>query len=396
VTAGRDPAGVTVVYAGETPPREWSASLFLAGPTPRSADVASWRPGVLAEVARQWDGREGLVVFVPEPRDGSVWPEYDGNRRWELFWGDRVDTVLFWIPRGPGLPGLTTNDEWGRWKDSGRVVLGTPPGVDRVRYQRDYAADHGVPLATTLAGTVAHALAAVTPPARRAGGRRHVPLQVWRTATFQCWLAAVEGAGNELREARQEWVHRPEPGGEVFFWALRAAVHVAAEGRVKENELVLARPDTAAVVAYRRAARPEDSPVVLVREFRTPGASPDGWVHELPGGSRPGGMADARAVAAREFTEETGLPMAPERLRAHAARQPAATVCAHRTHVFSVELAAEELAALRAAPGPHGDPAATERTYVEVTSLSALLTAPTADWATLGAVAQVLLDGEGP
>lgn len=119
---------ITVVYAGETPPEQWRASLFLAGPTPRSDDVASWRSEALAEVEDQWGERDGLVVFVPEPRDGGRWPDYDGERRWELYWGDRVDAVVFWIPRGPGLPGLTTNDEWGRWKDSGRTVLGTPTG----------------------------------------------------------------------------------------------------------------------------------------------------------------------------------------------------------------------------------------------------------------------------
>jgi ADP-ribose pyrophosphatase YjhB (NUDIX family) len=394
MTVRRNPAGLTVVYAGEAPPEEWEASLFLAGPTPRSPEVGSWRPGALGEIAAQWGSRGDLVVFVPEPRDGAVWPEYDGNRRWELFWGDRVDTVLFWIPRGPGMEGLTTNDEWGRWKDSGRVVLGTPPSADRVRYQWDYAAEQGIPVATTLAQTVGHALDAVTPCARRTGGQRHVPLQVWRTETFQSWLAAVEGAGNELREARQEWVHRVD--GRVFFWALHAAVHVAAEGRVKENEVVFARPDTAAVVAYRRAPRTVDSSVVLVREFRTSGAAPGGWVRELPGGSDPAGMADPRKVAAEEFAEETGLAISPGRLRPHHPRQPSATTSAHRTHAFSVELTAEELAALSSDDSPHGDHAATEHTYVEVTTLASLLAAPTVDWTTLGLITEALLGEAAP
>ncbi|HWM04498.1 MAG TPA: nucleoside 2-deoxyribosyltransferase domain-containing protein, partial [Actinophytocola sp.] len=130
-----------VVRAGEEPPDRWAASLFLAGPTPRTPDVASWRPEAMAEIERRWAGPDELVVFLPEPR-GAVWPEYEHQRTWELYWGDRCDVVLFWIPRGPGMPALTTNDEWGRWKDSGRVVLGTPPEAQSVRYQRGYAADH--------------------------------------------------------------------------------------------------------------------------------------------------------------------------------------------------------------------------------------------------------------
>lgn len=49
---------ITVVYAGEEPPEEWSASLYLAGPTPRSTEVSSWRPQALAEIQQHWSSRE--------------------------------------------------------------------------------------------------------------------------------------------------------------------------------------------------------------------------------------------------------------------------------------------------------------------------------------------------
>jgi 8-oxo-dGTP pyrophosphatase MutT (NUDIX family) len=386
---------VRVVHAGETPPAEWSASLYLAGPTPRSGDVESWRPQALAEIEKQWTNGAGLVVFVPEPRSGARWPDYDNQREWELYWGDRTDTVLFWISRGPGMLGLTSNDEWGRWKDSGRVVLGAPPEAEHVRYQRAYAAEHHTIVADTLPDTVRHALKTLAPVAHRIGGQRHVPLQIWRTETFQSWLTAVEDAGNELREARQEWTLRVGPDRQtILFFVLHAVVYVAAEQRLKSNEVVLGRPDVATVVAYRRAKRLEDTEIVLVKEFRTPGAAADGYVRELPAGSSLVGMTDPRAVAAKEFTEETGLAIHPARLRAHQARQVAATLSTHRAHLFSVELNEGELDALRSDAAAHGEATETERTYVEIARLGDLLTSATVDWNTLGAITQALLATE--
>src|SRR5690606_15358987 len=105
------------------------------------------------------------------------------------------------------LPGLTTNSEWGRWQDSGRAVLGTPPDAAHVRYQRACAADLRVLIADDLPAAVSIALERIGDGADRHGGQREVPLLVWRTAVFRGWLSAQEGAGNELRGARVEWTH---------------------------------------------------------------------------------------------------------------------------------------------------------------------------------------------
>ena len=90
---------VVLVHGGEAPPEQWSASLFLAGPTPRTANSTSWRPAALEAIRAQWDRPGRLVVFVPEPRDGQPWPPYEKQRTWELYWDDRCDVVLFWTPR---------------------------------------------------------------------------------------------------------------------------------------------------------------------------------------------------------------------------------------------------------------------------------------------------------
>jgi hypothetical protein len=388
-------ANVIVVHSGEAPPERWTASVFLAGPTPRTPEVASWRPEALAELKRGWDGPGPLVVFLPEPR-GDARPEYDRQRTWELYWGDRCDVVMFWIPRGPGMPALTTNDEWGRWKDSGRVVLGSPPGAMNVRYQRNYAADHLISLSDTLADTAAAALAEIGPGADRVGGRRHVPMVLWRTNSFQHWLQAQDKAGNELRAARLEWTYRiGERRDRVFFWALHAQIYIAAEHRLKDNEIVLSRPDIASVLAYRRAASITHTEVVLVREFRAPSSSVDGFVLELPGGSDHKPL-DPAELAAVEFAAETGLEMSPERLVPHGSRQLAATVTAHRQFLFSVELTDEEIGQLRRPGTVCGDWASSEITYPQVLRVRDLIASGHADWTTLGAVAEVLLGEPAP
>lgn len=370
---------IALVYAREEPPRRWDAAVFLAGPTPRSPGVASWRPDAVAEIRRRWRGPGRLAVFVPEDRHGR-YPDYTGQVEWEERCLHLSDEVIFWVPREPAtLPAFTTNVEWGMWHDSGRAVFGAPPEAPGNRYLLHYAAKHGVPAAEDLAGTVAAALDRIGAGASRTGGEREVPLLLWRDEVFQTWYAGQRDAGNVLLGARA-----------VFrfgvCWGLHVRVHVAAEGRAKENEIVIGRPDVSAVVLHRRRAALDETEVVLVREFRSPCAA--GFVRELPGGSGAGGPV-RRALA--EVAEETGLALAPERLRAHGARQPNATMSAHRAHLFSAEVTGEELERLRAS-GPHGVAADGERTYVEVLPYGRIRRERLVDWANLGMITEVLLD----
>ncbi|GHJ48433.1 hypothetical protein Cs7R123_57750 [Catellatospora sp. TT07R-123] len=387
-----EPTEVAVVYAGQEPPDWWDAALFLAGPTPRSPDVASWRPVALKLLDELWQGPGRLAVFVPETETGGMPHGWDAQVGWEDACLHLSDAIVFWVPRDLAtLPGFTTNVEWGRWEGSGRVVLGAPADAPGLRYLRHYAEVHGAPVAGTLAGTLAAALAAVTPGQRRAGAHRQLPLPLWRDAGVRTWLAAQEAAGNRLRSARVAWTW-PGPDQRPFFWAAHVAVEVTAEGRVKDTEVVLGRPDVSAVVAYLPAARPADTRVVLVREFRSSAVTTDGYVHELPGGStRPGaGPLDPLATAVAELAEETGLRVDPARLRAHGARQVAATLSAHRLHLFSLELTEAELTALADGPREHGVTADGEHTTVEITTYGALFDTADVDWSTLALVAAAL------
>jgi 8-oxo-dGTP pyrophosphatase MutT (NUDIX family) len=271
------------------------------------------------------------------------------------------------------------------------------------------------------------------------GGEQDVPSRIWCTPSFQRWYTAQRNAGNVLLGARPVWTSTvgDEPG-EVFFWALHVRMQVAAEDRTKDNEIVISRPDVSVVALYRPGPSMDETAVVLVREFRSPASTPDGYVHELPGGSSrtgsppessstpkatgadlpgadlpgadlpgadlpgadlsgadlSGAGPDPLAQAVEEVAEETGLRVDAARLRAHGSRQVAATVSAHHAHLFSAEITDDELAWLRTQKDrPHGVDRDSERTWVEIATYGEIRAARLVDWATLGMLAEALSGG---
>jgi ADP-ribose pyrophosphatase YjhB (NUDIX family) len=130
---------------------------------------------------------------------------------------------------------------------------------------------------------------------------------------------------------------------------------------------------------------------VLVREFRSPASTPDGFVHELPGGSG-AQKAEALDQAVRETEEETGLAIDAQRLRMHGSRQLAATVSAHHAHLFAAEITDDEFAWLRTTlSAPHGASDG-EQTWTEITTFGEIREGRLVDWATLGMIAEAVLD----
>jgi hypothetical protein len=132
-------------------------TIFLCGPTPRTREIASWRPQAL-ELLHEL--KFAGTILVPERRDWEASFDYLAQVEWEFEGLRRADALLFWIPRDvEHLPGFTTNVEFGRFVDSGRLVYGRPEGrphnryldwlYERVTHQRPF---------NTLADTVACAI----------------------------------------------------------------------------------------------------------------------------------------------------------------------------------------------------------------------------------------------
>lgn len=390
-----------VVYTLQDAPETITSAIFLAGPTPRDPDTPSWRPEALRTLEEM--GYDG-VVFVPEYEgDWAEDYEYSEQVEWEEKYLNMADVILFWVPRAikGGMPAFTTNIEWGKWQFTGKCVLGFPPDADKMNYLAEDAQRENVPVANTLSDTLFTALYRIGEGAERTGGERDVPLDIWKTPSFQLWFVAQTGAGNRIDGAKALWTFRVGPERSIlFYWAIHMNVWVESEQRHKTNEVVLSRPDISTIVAFKRGPKGSfethflDTEVVIVREFRSPASTVDGFVREVPGGSsfKPG--KDPLELASDEFREETGFGAEPARFAYLGARQLAATLSAHHAHLFALEMGEEEIEMLKQEAGvAHGVEGDSERTYVEVHKVGDLLDEGLVDWSNMGMILTALLGG---
>lgn len=382
-----------IIYAGESFPTTVTSSLFLAGPSPRETEVKSWRKEALELLEKMnYQGH----VFVPEGRDGKPRPDYDDNAQWEEDGLNRADCIVFWIERdmspsstgAPKLPGLTTNDEWGVWKNSGKVVLGLGNDVS-VRYQKYYALKNKVSIFNSLQTTLVGALSLIKNGAQRVGGESEVPLLIWNTESFQNWYSGQKSAGNRLDGCRIEYSFRVGPTKNfVFLWIAHVNVYIVSENRNKTNELVIGRPDISTVLLWRKGKDLLDTDVVIVKEFRSPSRTSDGFIRELPGGSSKKNN-DVRTIAAEEVHEEVGLVISPDRLIHVGTRQIGGTLSSFSGNCFSCELTDLEIEKIKYymdSNAVFGIQSETERTYVQLFKLKDLIDKELTDWSTLGMI----------
>lgn len=390
-----------VIYVGEDLPETITKSLFLAGPTPRNPDeVESWRPDALQILEDK--GFKGTVL-IPEPRDGKFKLDYVDQVDWEEKFLNIADCIAFWVPRDleldskdfPKMAAFTTNVEFGAWADSGKIVFGAPPDSPKNDYLEHYAKQYNAPISSSLVEILDDAMQMLGDGAEREGGERFIPLFIWNTGSFQSWYKAQTEAGNRLDEARLLYNFRPKYKSFVFLWVLKAKIWIDSEKRFKENEFVLSRPDISSVCLYHYPKYAEsvlDNQVIIVKEFRTPSSSPDGFVRELPSGSSVSSN-NAEEIAAEEVFEETGFRLEPSRLKDHGARQLAGTFSAHKSHLFSAEITAKELKYFQSQEGTaHGNEADSERTFIEIYSIKELIDNELVDWTTLGMIFQSFND----
>ena len=140
-------------------------SIFLAGPTPRDYQTmleCEWRTNAIGILNKlEFDGK----VFVPGVIDkygyvkGMIDLSYEEIVEWELEHLEKAQCIAFWIPRKPnqGMPGFTTNVEFGMFVKSGKCVLGYPEDAIHMNYIDYVAKLNNVPISNTLLGTMSKA-----------------------------------------------------------------------------------------------------------------------------------------------------------------------------------------------------------------------------------------------
>ena len=376
-----------VVYTGEDAPTSYKKSIFLVGPTPRNQSVQSWRPAMLQTLKNA--GYDG-VVFSPEWRSGIFSNSYEEQVSWEQKHLRMADLIVAWVPRELNhMPAFTTNVEFGTYLDSGKLVYGRPDNSPKNTYLDWLYQDRELgPIHNSMESITQEVVNRLGDGCYRMDGERYIPLDIWKMPAFSKWYSSQLNAGNRLDEARLLWSFniRNKP----FCYALWAKMWIISEGRYKENEFVFGRSDISTIFAFMlNPNKIEDSQVLLVKEFRVPGRTLDGFIHELPGGSSFQDNEDPCEVAAHELEEETGVKVEVERFHYYQSRQLAGTLSSHQAHLYVVKLTPEEMkqaidkANSKKTFGIVGD---SECTYVEVKTLSEIVKSQEVDWSNLGMI----------
>ncbi len=368
------------VFADDELPTKVYKTIFLAGPNPRYKDgdivEETWRHRAIQYLEDYgYDGH----VFIPLPKrcftiGGTVVdPVTDYNHQvdWEDKAMARADVLLFYVDRRNGLQGLTTNIEFGRYLDSGRMVYGRPNDAENIRYldeqvrkrKRIICSDHDTELDNglhcSLKRCVYDALWRVGDGSLRTHGAECVPLLFWKSPQFQDWYANMCGepemGSNKLLgfEAKSvitfnngRGIHNND--GFLFGFSAWVNVWITAEGREKSNEWIFSRTYTSYVVPYFVDAFGERQ-YVLVREFRSPANNPKAYIYELPGGSSTDGKdVNPYENAQKELEEETGIIIEDiTRFRFLGNRQTFATFSTNKIFAVDIELTEEEFLAAK-------------------------------------------------
>lgn len=387
-----------LVFMGEPYPQIVEKMLFLADSTFQQDKLNSfWRIDVMQWLEQL--GYDGIVYIPVEREDSPNSASFDDEARVRWTHGAlmRSDVIVFWLSESmKSMPNVVMSVELGWLLEGGRVVLGAPSGTEEARDLHLYAQQFGVPYYTQLFEALCEAVKRIGVGAQRYNGEAAVPLAVWRTESFQEWLTMQKKAGNRLDDVHIEWIGRVGPSRSVvFFWILYVKVWIQDEGRYKENEWIIGRPNISSILLYMpHPTDPMETKIVLVKEYRSPVSNSQAKIYELPGGSTFQSGVDPYTLVVQELQEETGFTLSESHeLRSHIPRQLNGTLSTHKCHLFSLELTPKEMSNIEAAVGKtFGKSEDTEQTTPVVMSLRELLRVDFSDYATLGMIVQALAD----
>jgi 8-oxo-dGTP pyrophosphatase MutT (NUDIX family) len=380
-----------LIYAQEAIPNEIRKSIFLAGPSLRPGqDGVSWRKKAIKIL--DLIGYDG-VVFIPEARVGNF---EDFNYEKQIIWETRAlrasDNILFHINRNikDELLGLTTNDEWGFWKNSGKCVLSTELNADKVRYQEWWAKELKIPAFHELFSALKH-IEDIQEDYVRIDGERFIPQEIWKTPQFQSWYKQLKLNQNWISDAKVLNSYRIPSNNKIFAFSLWMNIYIREESRYKNNEFVFSRPDISSCVLYLPNEDVMKTEIVLVSEFRTPVNNMKGLVFELPGGSSMKDGVDPKQIMIEELEEETGFIPQIDKLNFESARQICATMLTHKSYLYSYQLSNIEMIKIKSCLGQtFGNIEDTERTELHIVTLEDIITMQHLDWSNVGQIMSVV------
>ena len=350
-----------LVFADDSLPTEVTKTIFLAGPNPRykngDAVLRTWRHDVLEELERIGYGGH---VFIPMPI-GSFYGEtvsgavadYDHQIEWEDAAMMRADVILMWVDRTSTLRGMTTNIEFGRYLDSGRLIYGRPENADGCRYLDEQIKKRRKEAYSTITAIVKEADWRLRDGAERTGGEVLVPLVIWNSKQFQDWYTHMfsgDSQGNELRGFDIKTIlcfsnRRSKITDErsLFGFAAHVNIWVEREQREKSNEWIFSRTATSYVVPFYIDPKTGEYNYVLIREFRSPANNTSGYVYEFPGGSAPDESLEPLENAKQELKEETSIDIEDvSRFFIAGKRQTFATFSTNTIFTVGIQLTKEE------------------------------------------------------
>jgi 8-oxo-dGTP pyrophosphatase MutT (NUDIX family) len=384
-------SSVTLVRCGEELPLAWERSVLLHW-LPGTVDYwGHWRDALVDHL--ETAGFSGVVFVADPPRRARSGKHVKHQLRWLAEVSRLADvSACYWSPS-------TSSAETLNWllsselREVRKVVLEIPDGLELCDGGRELHAAQRLLITHSVQASAQEIVQLLQIGALRRGPERAVPLDVWLTPEFQHWLSVQLSQGNRLNWARPVWAYRPGRGyaEALWYWALHASVYVATEQRAKSNEVLIGRPDIAAIVLYNRAEPGTDLRVVLVREYRTPTVNEEGYVWELPSGSGSAGQSLIE-VAVEECREEVGVELEKSRLRSHGARQLMSTMSCHRSHVFSAELTAHESSQVQITTGLARGSHPNERVFAELVPSRTIVHEHRLDWSMTGMLSLVLSD----